>query len=1036
MATTAFLAAWRSYNRHPEVLAKIDLKSLDGLSTKTIYAATAPVTTPDAVNWEPLILDVAPIRTQGSLGSTDIALAGTSIRLENRKAGFQTSGTILNLLSAYRFVGSTVTIYLWERGLTSFADAAQVFKGTVLSCEAAVDGITLELRQRTDWNKPVTPRYVNKKDYPRTPEASAGLPLGLFYGNIPGLWLRRPWPSPFATGYHALEHLRGGRQVAKAVMVDSGRGGGAAVNPDARVLIAGHACKSIIDVTKGTMMFMERDGRLALLESPSSVINSSTEAGIKLADNFDFAWLGLPPAEVLVNANSAFNPRHALEPNDVTFVYLDWTAGYRDLRMRMPTLPDITYISLTSQIVVGYQSSSGLAGLQVALWDEALTTNQPSAVTLPVKTTPGEFGTSGAFDWDSVNNPIMRVRFDATASPAGWAKIFFIGLIFRFRPREEILQTERFMGRYRTVPRPERGTRKGPFQLPVMEPAVTELQGKFYGNIQGYADDGSGTYTGVASALIERAPDIVRHLLITYGGQTAAQVENDANIFGSFLEARGVLKDLRGQDLLYALSVSDGTDMMTVLAWLAQSAFVQVFLSPLDDKFKLIVWRDSMPVDYSRVFTPDDVVGPLGLHVELTPHSEVITGVKVAYGFNGFSGAYEQETTLAHDRSVAGYEFRNLRDEYLTVVAGVNDRMDFISDGITVVASLTPGDYTQQSFAEHVRAQMEVAPGILEGTTYLVGHGAKVVAGWNDRLEINDGAVKTATIAAGDYATMEALATAAQTALNAVSSLWLVAYVRSGNTGKFTVSKNTASTRTIMAGANSTSLVRTKSGWATLGIVQFNGDIPVAQTPSVFTADHDRFEEHYWLMGLLVRFDILWQGGVNGTDSATGSRHCADLLGFPADSNVELASGYCAFSPKGIREQAMKKAADRYGARRDLSIEGRALYDTRTARDTRNRMADLMSKPRVVVSFATDRAPDLERGRVIAFSSDFDAILPYPGPDSDGLWAGKGFVVTETEQHLGPTAFYTRVVAVSINEAAVVAPEEQILFGDMLLPVG
>jgi hypothetical protein len=355
----------------------------------------------------------------------------------------------------------------------------------------------------------------------------------------------------------------------------------------------------------------------------------------------------------------------------------------------------------------------------------------------------------------------------------------------------------------------------------------------------------------------------------------------------------------------------------------------------------------------------------------------------------------------------------------------VNDKFDFKANGISVTATLTPGDYTAQSFAQHLRTQMQAAPGLLENDAYLVGHGARIVAGWNDRLTINDGTQKTATISAGAYATMEALAAAAQTALNAVSSLWLVAYVRSGNSGKFTVSKNTASARTIVAGGGAgapTGVIRYESGWATLGFHQVGGDIAVAQSPSVTTAHDDRFEDHYWLMGLQVPFDILLQSGANGTDSATGSRHCGDLLGFPADADLVATTGtvpsFCAYSPKGIREQAMKAAAARYGARRDLSIEGRAIYDTRTARDLRNRVADLMSKPRVVVSFATDRAPDLERGRVIMFSSDFDSILPYPGPDSDGLWAGKGFVVAETEQHLGPTAFYTRVVAVSINEAA------------------
>lgn len=418
------MARLRSYARDAFVLAKVDLKSLDGLSTQTFYASTAPVITPDGQAWDPLILSAGPVSARGGLGATDISLATANLVLANRKVGFQTSGTTTSLLSAHRFIGSTVTLYLWERGHTTFPDG-QVFKGTVIGCESSVNGVELSLRQSTDWNRPVAPRYVNKKDYPRAPDSSVGLPIPLVYGRISGLGLRRPWLSPFGTGYHALEHLRGGRRVAKAVLVDAGRGGGAAQNPDARVLVAGHAAKSVIDAAQGTMMFMERDGKLALLESPSSVINNATEAGIKLVDNFDFAWLGLPPAEVMVNANSALNPRHTLEPNDITFAYLNLNDGYLDLRLRMPSVPGPGEM-VERQVVIGYQSSSDFDGCRMLLFNDASTLLEVLIDILPVKTTPGEASsalmtTGWGFDlpWDfATSRAGCQVR--AAGIPASW----------------------------------------------------------------------------------------------------------------------------------------------------------------------------------------------------------------------------------------------------------------------------------------------------------------------------------------------------------------------------------------------------------------------------------------------------------------------------------------------------------------------------------------------------------------------------------------------------------------------------------------
>jgi hypothetical protein len=128
-----------------------------------------------------------------------------------------------------------------------------------------------------------------------------------------------------------------------------------------------------------------------------------------------------------------------------------------------------------------------------------------------------------------------------------------------------------------------------------------------------------------------------------------------------------------------------------------------------------------------------------------------------------------------------------------------------------------------------------------------------------------------------------------------------------------------------------------------------------------------------------------------------------------------LVRVHLADAPKSEAEAPLLRSASRYGARRDTVLDLRAVQETETALELRNRLAALFGKPRVTLEFTTEMAPDLERSRVIQFSSDMDAVLPYPDPDSDGSWVGKRFVVVETEQHLGPVAFYTKVLAVSLD---------------------
>lgn len=53
---------------------------------------------------------------------------------------------------------------------------------------------------------------------------------------------------------------------------------------------------------------------------------------------------------------------------------------------------------------------------------------------------------------------------------------------------------------------------------------------ELYADVEGYADDASGTYTGTALALIQKPADVIRHLLVTWMALPLADFETSANL--------------------------------------------------------------------------------------------------------------------------------------------------------------------------------------------------------------------------------------------------------------------------------------------------------------------------------------------------------------------------------------------------------------------------------------------------------------------------------------------------------------------------
>lgn len=1122
--TTAFARLFRSRMRSTVVLIRVFGRDPSTLNGTPVLLSTADLMTPsgsteDVNGWVNALLNVSPIQAPGALGETSVSLCSMSFTVAIDK---------MPNLKTLLWVGGSVETWLWDTGCTTFDDALLVFKGVVLDYDMDAISITFSARQRTNWNRNITPVEVTTQAYPMAPEDSFGQSIPIVYGRLRDIPFRYPWAEyPQAEDVTSGTVIRGsplifgGRRAGAAIVVDAGRGSGAANNPAAKVLCASHKVSRIGDHKTGTGFFLdagaERLVSLDVLTPGTDIINTATEAGILVRDDEAIAWASALPGGVATFTGSGENIRAVLDPwNDNNYCRLDWTAGLKFCHMHFPALPQELGVMTEIYIIVAYRSPAN-TNLTLRIYRDA----SPTAATdfaLPVTATRKirMFRVATAWGTGLSGNhiPVSPYAFSETNMEVGWptfpsvitgtgtAELYCAGWLVRFIPGQSIILSDRVVSK--TSTRPVRARGKGgapggtvfmPYTTEETLPAVTELRGKFYANVDGWPDDGLGSFAGetlsvswgtavsgqftvsfadasqlmkdrllrvsigdlivsatggpntggtvtgynpttfvltlsnanlstgpvhgatlgikLRNALLERAPDILAHMLVNYGGEPLANLEQGATTFGSLVAARAKLLNPQNRDMTYAFSVDKTTDLMTAITWLAQGSLSFVFLDRFTDKWHMCPWRTDAPLDYTRLFTPADLDGEGLVQVSGTPLSQLLTGLEVNYSYASNKKHTLFRNRLAWDGSDAGHKYRGLRDGFITVSAA-NNKLAWQLTGVGAFgATLSNGTYTPAAFAALVDAAMKAADATRD---YIVVWGATIVVNYNDQLFFRDEATllnRTVTFTPGTY-TFESLAAHVASVIDAANGAFPVQATFSRSTRKMTFERF-GSQLTILP---STGPLRARRFLATIGFIQ---TAATAATDSIggCTSAFERDDEFFIVGNNTLAMNLNWEAGGNGIN---GTRtDCHALLGFEGirDSvGIGLAvpaTCLLADSPKVLLEGPLAVLATRHGARRDTVVDARSVQESETARELRNRVAALAGKGRVVLRFATEVAPDLERCRVIGFSSEFDAILPYPDPDTDGSWVAKRFVVVETAQGMGPLAFHTQVTAVSLD---------------------
>jgi len=1021
--TNAFLAAYANYNGRQLIgLIELSMPSTSG-GSDTLYIATREVITPTGgafsiQAWQKGVLAFGPVHAPGAFVTSEVVPTTFSFSLENRTFAYSTgaTGSLDSVLRTHYTQAITVTARLWEASLGSFADAAQVFKGIIHAVELKRDAVLFSCKQRSDWNRNIIIQRVNKADHPNAEESAVGQAIPHRWGAIKGVPLTvPPFLNPYGTGSGTgLTHLfrdicHGVRGSARCVVVDVGRGAGSSKG---QALVAGHKVKTVgIPATAphGTSIGYAEEGKVSVWDAASGDIFKLTSgSGFYLPDEFDKVYAPVYP--VAVQSYGGYTPgmpRAVLDPYALGYCRIDQTN--KAVEYILPQLSNLGP-AVAVGIVCCYRSTSPAAALKVGLFHTLgsmiiTLTASTSIVMAFIENTalPIWDGTVGAPDKIPYDFPqtTLRVYFDTGSS--GSADIFYVGAYVKHKAGRKVIAPYRVdHARVRIKKHP--GDPWTVAWADITNAAVTQVTGDYFANLEGHADDGtfdtSGNFTGTADALIERAPDIAQHVIVGYAKEPAANIERGVGVHGSFVDGRDAMKTWRKGEMPFTLKVSDDTTIANTLRLLMRDSLGWVFLSHLDNKWKYVPWSINAPANFRITFGREDLGPPESFSISMSSLSDIETSVSLRYLSDDLTRGFLYETRCTRSGSLSGYEFLNQRDQSFVCVTGSNDKIDWWDGTTERAATIAAGSYNTQGAIGAVYDALQASV----AQDWSVGCGGTVKAGKNDAFKFTDGAgAHTVTFSAGTK-TMEERAAELELAMRAISSTYSVTYTRA--TGLFFISKTGIPTWALNTVA--------ASAYAMLGI-RPTTRLAIQNVGSDVAVEEERFVIGY---PAGATFDIRWRTGTNGwgNTTLTNIKTAAPLLGYlPSDDSVG-AYVYVGFCPKGEREAALELAATLYGERDPMEISSETIRSTETAREIRNRLIDLLSKPRVVIRFLTERAPDIERGNVIAFNADMDTYgRGYPEPSSDGSWVGKRFIVTEIEHSLGPQTCATKIVAVSLG---------------------
>lgn len=1037
--TAAFDAAWAKPGRTGVTLLVVEFVDADGIPVGALRFSHQNIFV-NGLLYAGLIEDVGAVSAPGSLMANDVSLASCTITLllEGMDPAWRT----------YMWQGATASVTLWETSTDPTDDLAFPLKnGVIEQAEFEHNRVTLQIRQRSNWNRPVASRIATRDEYPLLPEASVGAIIPTRLGAAPMSRLLRPWANPYdnriagqsVVGIKELSKCAPLTAVkpsgtARAVLVDSGRG---PFTNSAKVVVAGHKLSNLNDLSNGFALFAEQKGNglASVMLDPGDIFNTDTEAGFYFRDSATTAVGGtlvrvLRPTAVGLVLSGLTKPTGSIVPdcrplldpeNFASFALLDAIAGKTIIPLTFES-PQFSDFGEPVEAAVSVWHDLGTdSGLLVAcnLWNGIpVTVNNLGYVAPGASPVCQVFGL-GMTTWpSSLSAQLTIADYTGIAPDTGKCRIYAVTLLLRYIPKMEQIAEGKMVEVTKTRPvryehgdRDSHGSSTATYRTTVMSPPTTELVTKFFANVGGKPDTPASRYAGgAASGTVKRPTDVMHQVLGEFGGEGLGSVTTGVGLFGSFTDARASMVSATKREMSVGLSVTDDSDVGSVLATLMSASCSWCYLSPWDDHWRVVPVKVGMPVSWPRKVSKLDLIS--SPRFRTTPNSRLVSGVRMPYANDEFTGTFKSEVNITERSSSAGREYFAIRHESLDVVLNTNDTLDLRRAGVVGQLVLSPAEHTHGSLCGSLRRLNSTS---FHGIKWGFGFGGIATSGCYKVVYIVGATTYVFSVPFGTY-DMETMASMWQQnlAANAISGI-TVTYSRT--TRKFSVACNAGVSITLDFFNNTH---KDDNACALYGFAPTtHGSGAGGTLVSDFTV-----EEGVFALSASGGFDWLRHSGPYGFSSAA-PRCAAQVLGFEVGADLLATSGgatwYTGFCPKGTRERTLRSMTARLlgrtgngPSRRPTTVDGRAVHDADTAKETVGRVVDLFGRATGELSFAAEGLIGIDRGMVLEFDADMDTLMPYPDPDSDGSWVGKRFFVTETEQRLGPSTYDTAIVAVSI----------------------
>lgn len=647
------------------VLVQIELPAYDGNPALTLRLATRRFDDADGYEWAGALAEPPSIDQGGRFLETRILPNVADMKLRKLRLGGQAKDeTIQDLFVSHEWVGARVWVRQAFTDLSIGSSYPTIFDGEV-SERPRVEPGRIEVHAVSDrsWIQDVPSRKLDLVTYPNAPVELSGVPLPIVYGD---------WQDDFffqVGAFNRYKHIIGLDQPTyPLVAIEMPAQGG---NTQPTFLVADHPMLINSDLPYRYEPSLGRLARVASLATTSAA--GVSPATTRPANLYEVAIL---PIEIDSSTNWDDAKELIRETKRRTvegYASGDYTAVKRILRLKFPDQAELgTFFGAALYLFYTKNAWTPTLGtwgaLNAATVDDV--TDLPSAATSPTASdAPQDFvsknigpastlGTGVVNSWADIKNTDLYVELKSAGQVM---RAHAVSLVVTYKPAAKVArpgitrrvpwdQASRFSNG-RTVP--GRGFRATGERT---GPDVTEMETNLYaGPSQGYADDGSGTYTGTPDGLIEHPIDVAHHLLRTIGGLSASDVVTTAGEFGSFTDARSLLAGYK----MRAHIARANTKLDTLLAQISDQALVWFRRKSTEpgSPFVAIPWDLSLtqnyrapgdPFTFSRrsKFVQNKSFKPFGTRV-----SDIVNSLTVNFDFDPRTNTYADALHIRPDGS-------------------------------------------------------------------------------------------------------------------------------------------------------------------------------------------------------------------------------------------------------------------------------------------------------------------------------------------------------------------------------------------------